>query len=195
MATLARRGLRCVGTRHGGPPHVQSVVVSEAMPVVGAVVLVAGTARNLMLADGTALVTAGTADKIDISDLTLGGEGLIAGITMGTATAAGQRVPVAIADADNIFEGTLSATLDGTTFVNSAALAQTHLLSQTAVVRMDDGSYVLSTNGGDELAAKIVGIAYGFAGESAEAGHGIIGDVNPRVRFIFLDALTAWQAV
>lgn len=186
--TLITTKMRAIGTAGGQPPHVETMIAEEAIGI-GDVLTVLPSSGRVQIANGTVLVTAGTADQIDISDLVNATEGFLAGVSLGKAAAAGDKVQVAMAGPGQLFEANLQSTQDGTTVVG-LALLQAHVGEPCAVVLLDTGQFVLSDVEGTETAAIITRVGYGFAGEDTFSGHGVIGDTNARVTFKFVDNLT-----
>jgi hypothetical protein len=178
--------MRVVRTKTGGSPVCQAFVAGEAL-VAGDVVVLKNSDNKVYRADGTILVTAGTNDRIDVSDLTIAGEGVLAGLSMGKA-ATGDTVVVALACNENIFEANYNSTVDGTTAVANV-LDVTDVGQPVAIVLLDTGYFMISDNESTEGVGYVLEAGYGFAGESVGAGHGIMGDTNARVRFYFSDAL------
>ena len=204
--TFFPRKLRAVGTVNGGPPIVRQLFN-------GPVAVAAGDVLTWDISGGelitSTLINAGTDDKIDADVVvakSANGDKL-AGVAM--ATIAIDTVgPVAVFGPNNIFEGTLTSTDDGTTSpVTPRVSAATDMGTSLALCSIDTG---ISSDGVDlqgntiahttpnglwvlttvatgttpSLANTIVEIGYGFAGEDNFSGHGEVGDSNVRVRFV-----------
>jgi len=184
--TIAQRPMRVVGTTTNAPPFVETFPAGEALEA-GDVVFFEDGDGKVYSCDGTALVTSGSVDLIDLSDMTTAGnEGPICGLALGSATASGTRnvIPVALFCPTNIFEANFTDTDDdGET--NTQVFATTDIGAELAIM-LDEttGNYVVTDKEGTERVAYLFKGGYGFAGETLEAGHGIVGDTNVRVRFI-----------
>lgn len=190
--TLTTQRMRVVGSTTGGPPYVQTFGAGEAMKT-GQVVFFDDTDGLIYIADGTALVTAGSVDDIDLTDMTHAGtEGALVGMVMGDATAAqvtaGRDLPVAMFCPTNIFEGNVTNDDDGSN-VGTEVWALTDRGDEVAINRFDaalpeDAFFRFNIGTATERAGWILRGGYGFAGEPAESGHGVIGDTNVRVQVI-----------
>lgn len=184
--TITLRAPRAVKTKTNAPPVVKTFVAGEAIGL-GEFVVVKNSDNKVYRCDGTILTAA---ELIDVSDLTLAGEGLFAGLTMGKA-ATGDTVVVALACNENIFEANLTSSTDGAAVVANV-LDVTDVGQPVAVILQTisgKDTFALTDIEGTEGMGYVLDVGYGFAGESADAGHGVIGDSNARVRFYFSDAL------
>lgn len=181
--------MRSIGTVFGGPPVVETFLAAEADISAGDVLLLVPGSGKVGIADGGALVTAGSEDKLDISDLTNGGEGFVAGLALNGSAAIDDVVRVAMAGPGQLFEANYQETIDGTTVVAHVS-TQDDLGVPLGLVLMDAGGYIATDIEASETIAHVYRIGYGFVGENVESGHGVVGDTNVRVTFIFTPAVT-----
>ncbi len=139
------------------------------------------------------------------------GDSLV-GILMGDV-AASETAPVAMFSSQNVFEANLTSLVDGATEPTALASIVAHLGSHAYIASADtalswdavddasvtitntlpDGVWVLSdtaATGTTGTFARIIQINYGHTGEDVYSGHGLLADLNIRVRFVVEPAAT-----
>jgi hypothetical protein len=186
MATIALDRLKHVGYigSKGGPPAIEQVQEADSQTfLAGALVRYDGSGALIAVAGGD-LVTAGTADTLDIRDFAVDGAPKILGVALapGTnVTADHATIPVAVLSQGAILEGNWTDATDGTTIL-AEVLAAGDIGARAQIILADTGFWHITEGDAGEEVGTVIR-AVGSVGDARTGGG--VGDTNPRVLLVW----------
>ena len=163
---------------------------SAETTAIGEPVQMDGTPELITIPDAN-LVSVGTDDQIDVSDIVASLATKIHGFTMKAFPASGQEfIPIAVWVPGLIVEANLHEGDDGTTPGTHVA-AVTDIRSEVSLVKGDDGFWYFTTSASEKV-GEVVQFP-GIAGNATSGGG--VGDTNARVHVVLWDNLGRAQHV